>query len=520
MSPASPTRLAPRTKLSLPAGRGARGPAAAAALVALTFAVPATASAQATSLERRAAAPILERMDSLQAELEPTETAERLAGADDPVRDRILGRVGEIWSGELRELSDWIGRHPEVGFEEHRAADTLTAVLREHGHRVERGVAGLETAFVGTWESPAGTDGPTLGVILEYDALRGSTGAFHGDQHNAQGPVAIAAAVAVQEYMAREGIPGRVMAFGTPAEEVPPPPKATMYRAGVFDPADVLVRSHGGRGTSRSRPGFGSCCLNINAVKYTFHGRPSHQRQSWEGRNALTAAVELYTGVDHMRSNWRPEASIQATIPEGGTAPNVVPERAVVDYYVRYPDEVYLEHVTGMMEDAARGAARATGTKVTVESYGRYRDGISLGTLEELVWAYARELDAPERDPERTRPSGYEETGFVSRVVPGVGVNVHSTTAANHTHQMLEDGLSEIGHTAFRMDARIMAAVLYHYLEDEEFRAKVDREHRVLSGQFERYLERLEEAYADELSISVEAPAGDDGDGGSEGSGG
>lgn len=480
-----------------------------AALVAAALLVPTSpdrARAQATSLERRAAGPILDRLDSLQAELDPTTTARELAGADDPARDRILARVEELWSGGLRDLSDWIGRHPEVGFEEHRAADTLTAVLRAHGYEVEQGVAGLETAFVGTWESPAGGEGPTLGVILEYDALRGSTGAFHGDQHNAQGPVAIAAAVAVQEFMAREEIPGRVMAFGTPAEEVPPPPKATMYRAGVFDPADVLVRSHGGSGTSRSRPGFGSCCLNINAVTYTFHGRPAHQRQSWHGRNALTAAVELYTAVDHMRSNWRPEASIQATIPEGGTAPNVVPERAVVDYYIRYPDEVYLEHITGMMEDAARGVARATGTEVSVENYGRYRDGISLGTLEELVWAYAVELDAPERDPERTRPSGYEETGFVSRVVPGVGVNVHSTTAANHTHQMLEDGLSEIGHTAFRMDAQIMAAVLYHYLADEDFRAKVDREHRVLSGQFDRYLERLDEAYSDELSISAEAP--------------
>ena len=482
-------------------------PAAALAAAALMIpAAPVDAGAQATSLERRAAGPILERLDSLQAALEPASTAERLATADDPARDRVLTRVGEIWNTEMQDLSDWIGRHPEVGFEEHRAADTLSAVLRSHGYEVEQGVAGLETAFVGTWESPAGPEGPTLGVILEYDALRGSTGAFHGDQHNAQGPVAIAAAVAVQEFMAREGIPGRVMAFGTPAEEVPPPPKATMYRAGVFDPADVLVRSHGGSGTSRSRPGFGSCCLNIDAVTYTFHGRPAHQRQSWHGRNALTAAVELYTAVDHMRPNWRPEASIQATIPEGGTAPNVVPERAVVDYYIRYPDEVYLEHITGMMEDAARGVARATGTEVSVENYGRYRDGISLGTLEELVWAYAVELDAPERDPERTRPSGYEETGFVSRVVPGVGVNVHSTTAANHTHQMLEDGLSEIGHTAFRMDAQIMAAVLYHYVADEEFRAKVDREHRVLSGQFDRYLERLDEAYADELSISVEAP--------------
>ena len=79
-------------------------------------------------------------------------------------------------------------------------------------------------------------------------------------------------------------------------------------------------------------------------------------------------------------------------IPEGGVAPNVVPDRAVVDYYIRYPDEVYLAHIDSMMSNAARAAALATGTKVTIDRYGEYRDGITLGSLEELVYAYAEKL--------------------------------------------------------------------------------------------------------------------------------
>ncbi|GIT51003.1 MAG: hypothetical protein Ct9H300mP15_12160 [Gemmatimonadota bacterium] len=115
-----------------------------------------------------------------------------------------------------------------------------------------------------------------------------------------------------------------------------------MYEAGIFDGNDILVRSHSAPETAHARAGFGVCCLNINEVKYVFTGRPAHQLTSWNGRNALEAAVRFYTSVNGLRSTLRPEASIQGVIPEGGIAPNVVPARAVVDYYIRYPDEVYL----------------------------------------------------------------------------------------------------------------------------------------------------------------------------------
>ena len=127
----------------------------------------------------------------------------------------------------MQSLSDWIGHNPEVGFKEFKATDTLSKVLRAAGFRVDT-VAGLKTAFVATWTSPAGENGPTLGLIGEYDALRGTQGDFHGDQHNAQTPVAIAAARALMDLMTERRIPGRIRIFGTPAEEVGPPTKTTM----------------------------------------------------------------------------------------------------------------------------------------------------------------------------------------------------------------------------------------------------------------------------------------------------
>jgi amidohydrolase len=442
---------------------------------------------------------VLSTIDSVQTALAPARIAERLAQGKDVERDKLLARVGALWDMEFQGLSDWIGKHPEVGWTEFHAVDTLMKILRRNGFSVDSGVAKLATAFVATWQSPAGANGPVLGLIAEYDALRGTAGPFHGDQHNAQSPVAIAAALALKEYLAAHRLPGVIKIFGTPAEEVGPPAKSIMRDAGVFQGTSILVRSHSSSSTERSHAGFGICCLNINEVKYIFTGRASHQLSSWNGRNALEAAVHFYLAVDGLRSSLRPEASIQGVIPEGGIAPNVVPDRAVVDYYLRYPDGVYLEHIQKMVDDAAKGAALATGTEVKIEHYGEYRDGIALGSLEEIYYAYAKQLGAPKLGAERSRPAGYEETGGVSLDVPGVGVSVASSSFPNHTMGMLDDAFTPLGHGGFRMDAQIMAAVLYHYLNDAAFRQAVAVEHAALKGLYRQYQENLRKAYAGEL---------------------
>tara|TARA_Y100000590_G_scaffold463316_1_gene629785 strand:+ start:686 stop:2116 length:1431 start_codon:yes stop_codon:yes gene_type:complete len=459
-------------------------------------------SAQTTPVERQAASEILKKIDALQEKIGPTNQAKAMASAKDRDRDRILKRVETLWDKQLRDLSDHIGQNPEVGFKEFASVDTLTKVLREYGFSVTTGQADLETAFVGEWKSSAKGKGVTVGLFAEYDALRGTKEPFHGCQHNGQSPAAYASAVALAEFMETKKIPGTIKIFGTPAEEMGPPAKVIMFEAGVFNGTDLIVRSHGTGETTRNKPGFGVCCLNINMVKYIFEGRPAHQRSSWNGRNALSAAVQFYTSVDHLRPNFRPEAVIQGVIPEGGVAPNVVPDRAMVDYYIRYPDEVYLAHIDTMIANAAHAAALATGTEVTIDRYGKYRDGITVGSLEELAFAYAVKLDAPEINIEPQRPAGYEETGFVTREIPGVSVSVFSSSAPGHSYERWLDSMKDVGHTGFLLDAKIMAAILYHYVTDGSFRKTVQNEHETMAKLFNNYLDALNEAYKDEIGGS------------------
>jgi len=449
--------------------------------------------AQETPTEREAARGVLEKLDALEHSLDVPGLVSTLTAAN-PARDRVVARAKALMESDLLALGDEITRDPEIGFVEHRAIKKLIAYLDQHGFRTEVPVAGLETAFVSRWSSQAG--GPTLGIIVEYDALRGTERAFHGDQHSTQGPIGLAVAVALKEFLETSGTPGTVVVYGCPGEEMMPPnAKVDMYEAGVFDGADVIVRSHASGATTRPAPGFGTCCMNIDGVKYVFSGAPAHQLQSWNGRNALEAVIHLFNNIDSVRSSMRPETRVQGVITEGGAAPNVVPDRTVADFYIRYPDEVYLRTVREFVDNAARAAALSTGTKVKIDFYGKARDGISVATLAEVGFAYMKQYGATNVQPEPGKPQGYEETGSVSSAVPGLGFSAQSSNWPNHTYEMEADALDEVGHHGFTVDAQAMTALLYDFATRAEYRTAVKREFDGIKQLFGEYLEALEKTY-------------------------
>src|SRR6266571_2080072 len=263
----------------------------------------------------------------------------------------------------------------------------------------------------------------------------------------------MAAGIAVAEFLTSSKTPGTVTLYGTPAEEVgTPEAKTIMYESGVFNGADVLVRSHSSTATQRSAPGFGSCCMNIDVLHYTFSGAPAHQLQAWEGRDALMGVIELFNHIDGLRKNVRPETRNQGIITEGGKAPNVVPDRAAAEVWIRYPDAVYLAQLRDRVNDAARGAALATGTKLRIDADSAARDGISIASLNEVAFAYQKQLGATKLEQEPGRPSPYEETGVLATQIPGVGVTSHSSNGGYHTFEMEADALSEVGHRGFLID--------------------------------------------------------------------
>ncbi len=463
----------------------------ALALVALIL--PFAVFAQETDTEKMAARDVLRKMAELEQSLDVPALVTRLT-ATNARRDTVVARAKALLDTELMAMSDDIATHPEIGFEEQRSVEKITAYLKEHDFDVQPGVANLPTAFVAKYRGSSGA--PNLGIIVEYDALRGTSGPFHGDQHSAQGPVGLATAVAISEFLSKTHTPGSVTVFGTPGEEMmPPEAKAEMHLAHVFDGMDVIVRSHSSAQTSRPAAGFGTCCMNIDGVKYTFSGAPAHQLTSWNGRNALEAVIHLFNNIDAVRSSIRPEARIQGIITEGGAAPNVTPDRAQADFYIRYPDEIYLAQVTEFVDNAAKAAALATGTKVKIDHYGHDRDGVSEATLGELAFAYMKKYGGTNVQPQPGKPQGFEETGTVSRDIPGIGVTAQSSNSPNHTYEMNADNLKEVGHHGFTVDAQTMTAILFDFATDAPYRAAVKKEFDGVKALFGEYQDALKKTY-------------------------
>jgi amidohydrolase len=460
---------------------------------ALALAAVSPLVAQDTPTEKAAAKDVLRQMAALEQSIDVPALVAKIT-APSAARDAIAARAKELMDTDLLALADDITRHPEIGLKETRSVQVLADYLRSHGFDVETGVAGLPTAFVAKYRGLQGA--PRLGIILEYDALRGTKRTFHGDQHSAQGPVGIAAGIAIAEYLAKNKLPGSVTLFGTPSEEMGPPAvKTVMHQAHVFDGMDVIMRSHSSTSTQRAAYGFGTCCLNINEVRYTFSGAPAHQMMAFEGRNALTGVIHLFNNIDAIRSNLRQETRIQGVITEGGAAPNVVPDRAVAEFFIRYPDAAYLEQVQEMVDNAAKGAALATGTKVKIERFAEMRDGIAVATLAELGYAYLKKYGGTAVQAEPGKPQGYEETGSVSSDIPGNGFSAQTSVSAFHSYEMEADALAEVGHKGFTVDAQAMASVLFDFATRPEYRAAVKKEFDGIKSLSAAYQTALKSAY-------------------------
>lgn len=259
----------------------------------------------------------------------------------------------------------------ELGYLEYESSEILARHLEEHGFTVKRGVAGIPTAFVASF----GQGKPVIGLLAEYDALPGMSqdtvaykkplvegGNGHGCGHNLLGTGSVAGAVAISKWLA-EGHEGTVMLFGCPAEEGGGG-KAYMVREGCFDGVDAVLDWHP------------DICNLVNTesglanvqMRFTFHGTSSHASSAPEkGRSALDAVEAFNYMMNMMREHVPDGTRIHYAITDGGKAPNVVPAKAQVLYYLRNKSREVVADLKERAIKAAEGAALGTGTTMEYE---------------------------------------------------------------------------------------------------------------------------------------------------------
>ena len=300
----------------------------------------------------------------------------------------------------LVEISDAIWEYAELGLVEERSSKLLADEMEGHGFDVERGVAGMPSAFVATW----GSGRPVIGVMGEYDALPGISqrkvpykdplreGApGHGCGHNIHGTSGMAGAVAVRYALEAEGLPGTIKFFGSPAEENYDG-KVFMVRSGYFDGVEACLSHHP---SSMNTAGLSSSTA-VNSVKFHFYGKTSHAAGNPEqGRSALDAIELMNIGVNFLREHVIDKARIHYVIEEGGGQPNVVPDYARSWYYIRAPERDQLEPIYERIIKIAEGAALMTDTELKAEFIVGIYNKLPSKALSEVVVSNMREVGAP-----------------------------------------------------------------------------------------------------------------------------
>jgi len=276
------------------------------------------------------------------------ETKRRIAEAVDAAAPEILG------------LSHEIHADPEPAFEEHRAAARVAAAVARHGYVVEHPAGRLATAVRGRLSGGLGADGPRIAVLAEYDAL---PGLGHGCGHNTMAASGVGAAIALAAV--REAFAGEVVFLGTPAEERGSG-KQFMLDDGLFEGCDAALLFHPSDKTNVEVELLASCDVEV-----TFTGLQAHAAgDPWMGRNALDALITLFSSIGLWRQQLKPDARVHGIVIEGGTAANIIPDRAVGRFMLRSIDQVYYEGMQRRFADMVEAAALATGTDGEIEFSG------------------------------------------------------------------------------------------------------------------------------------------------------
>jgi amidohydrolase len=360
----------------------------------------------------------------------------------------------EFQRQQLIRLSLNIHDNPELGFKEEKASAWLTGYLEDKGFHVERGIAGLPTAFRATY----GQGSPRVALLAEYDALPKMG---HGCGHNIIGVSAAGAGVASKHIVDQLG--GSVVVLGTPAEEGFGG-KIDIVKAGAFEEIDVAMIVHPDTRNLSTEEALAASTLEVE-----FFGRPAHAAaQPHKGINALDAMILAFTSINSLRQHVRGDARIHGIITDGGEAPNIVPAHSAAVFLVRALDDDYLAELRDRVLNCFTGASVATGARLEY----RWRDRIYTPIKNNMTLAglFKQNLESLGRKVEAFDPRfglGSTDMGNVSQVVPSIhpAIAIAPREVLIHTPEFAAAAASEAGHSGLLDAAKAMAMTVADILQ-------------------------------------------------------
>lgn len=387
-------------------------------------------------------------------------------GSLEQLKQKLSRTVDELDSF-LWDISLKIHEHPEVGYSEEYASSLLTECLEKVGFQVEKGIAGLPTAF----RARTGYGRPKIIFMAEYDAL---PEIGHACGHNLIAAMCLGAATALARHNGR--FQGTVEVLGCPAEEGGGG-KIKLLQAGAFAGADIAMSIHPGPYTTQD-PFF----LAVRRFKVTYKGKSAHAAAAPEkGIDALKAAMLTFANIDASRIHHRRDARVHGIITKGGTAVNIITETAEAEFMIRALDEAYLAELVSSFEDCVKAAELATKARAVIESFGiDYAPNVRIPALMDAYTQNMARLGVEVQPWDPLQIAGSSDVGNVSQVVPTMHpfLSIADKDISLHHQDFAAAARSEKARTAMLNGAKTMAWIAAEALLDQTFLEEVKRQFR------------------------------------------
>ena len=332
------------------------------------------------------------------------------AQRDAAIKADLAGQI-DAMKKPIQVMVDSVFSFGELGFQEFETSKYLSEILEKDGFKIERGVAGIPTAWMASWGSgkpvialgsdidciPQASQKP--GVAYHDPLIEGAPG--HGEGHNSGMPMNIAAALAVKKIMAREHLKGTIRLWPGVAEEQLGT-KAYYVRAGLFKDVDVVLFAHVANNFGVSYgPGDGNGMISI---EYRFKGESAHSAGApWRGRSALDAVELMDVGWNFRREHLRLAQRSHYVITNGGDQPNVVPQNATVWYYFREADYPHIMDLWKIGDRMAQAATMMTDTTFDSRVLGSAWPGFFSKPIAEAMYKNIEKVGLPQWTPEIRR---------------------------------------------------------------------------------------------------------------------
>ncbi len=372
------------------------------------------------------------------------------------LKEKIAQAVKENLQDAIA-LNDDLADHPELSGEEYESSRKIVELLKHKGFDVEYPFAGLPTSFKATYGR--NDHKYKVAIMTEYDAL---PGIGHACGHCVSGAISVLAGIAASKL--QDALDADIDVIGTPVEETDGA-KCALIKKGVFDHYDMAMMIH------LYDQNLIYCTLNgLASYLYTFHGKAAHASAApWDGINALNAAQLMFHGTDCLRQHVTPDVRIHGIIRNGGEAPNIVPEEASAEFYVRALDLDYMMDVVRKVDDCAAGGALATQcTWDKVETAATYANMRRNYTGEDALREIYEELDI-DINGDHEKIFGSSDAGNVSFVCPTFHptLQIVDRGVPIHTREFAQAVKTERAHEAIALGANVIALQIAKIFSDE-----------------------------------------------------